>query len=399
LPFIENISSMRLIDIAIVSIKRQKSRKIFLVIALVLGCAIVVSLFTFLGSQKNKIEKQFDEYGANIIVMPKSDNLLLTYGGINVSPITANLELMSQNDVKQIMTIPKNELLRAVSPKIIEAITIKQDTTNHNVLMVGVFFDEERKIKSWWEVQGRYPMMGNEIIVGSEVSSKLNLHIGSRVEVNWKKLLVTGILSSTGSQDDEIIFGDILFLKQNFNKQNNISLIEISAHCAECPIDEIIGHIHDVLPHVNVKGVRQIMKQKMTMIDQFGKFSFTITFIIVVIGAILIFNSMMGSIAERTKEIGIFRALGYKKNHIYTIILAESVLLSIGSAIIGIIAGLVSSYIMLPILTDVALSLITFNSLMLVLTFFSVIFLSFAASLYPAYKAAEIDPVIALTQI
>lgn len=390
---------MKLLDIAIFSIKRQKARKFFLVIALVLGCAIVVSLFTFLGSQKNKIERQFDEYGANIIVMPKSDNLLLTYGGINVSPITANLELMSQNDVKQIMTIPEKKLLRAISPKIIEAITITRDSINHNVLMVGVYFDEERKIKSWWEIQGNYPMMDNEIIIGSEVSTKLNLHLGSNIEVNGQRLLVTGILSPTGSQDDAIIFSDILFLKQNFKKNNNISLIEISAHCADCPIDEIIGHIREVLPHVNVKGVKQIMKQKMNMLDQFGKFSFTITFIIIVIGAILIFNSMMGSIAERTKEIGIFRALGYKKNHIYSIILSESLILSLGSGLIGIIVGLLSSYIMLPVLTDVALSLIKFNSWMLVTTFFSVIILSFTASLYPAYKAAEIDPVIALTRI
>lgn len=390
---------MKLLNIAIFSIKRQKSRKFFLVVALVLGCAIVVSLFTFIGSQKNKIEEQFDEYGANIIVMPKSDNLLLTYGGINVSPITANLEMMSQDDIKKIMTIPKNDLLRAVSPKVIEAISINKDNIKHNVLLLGIFFEEERKIKSWWELQGRYPMMDNEVIIGSEVASKLNFSIGASFNIKGKKLIITGILSPTGSQDDSIIFGDLLFLKKNFNKKNNISLIEISAHCAQCPIDEIIGHIMDALPHVSVKGVRQIMKQKMNMLDQFSKFSLTITFIIIVIGAILIFNSMMGSIAERTKEIGIFRALGYKKKHIYNIILSESIILAIISGLIGIIIGLLSSYFMLPIFTDIDLSLVKLNFFMLLITLFSVIILSVTASLYPAYKAAEIDPVIALSRI
>lgn len=389
---------MKLLNIAIFSIKRQKSRKFFLVVALSLGCAIVVSLFTFIGSQKNKIEEQFDEYGANIIVMPKSDNFLLTYGGINVSPITANLEMMSQDDIKKIMTIPENNLLRAVSPKIIEVITINKDI-KHNVLFLGVFFEEERKIKSWWELQGRYPMIDNEVIIGSEVASKLNLSIGTSFDIKGKKIIITGILSPTGSQDDSIIFGDLLFLKKNFNKKNNISLIEISAHCARCPIDEIIGHIRDALPHVSVKGVRQIMKQKMNMLEQFNKFSLTITFIIIVIGAILIFNSMMGSIAERTKEIGIFRALGYKKKHIYNIILSESIIIAIFSGLIGIIIGLLSSYFMLPMLADIDLALVKSNFSMLVITLFSVLILSVTASLYPAYKAAEIDPVIALSSI
>ena len=64
---------MNIIDIASHSLNRQKAKKSFLVIAIVLGCITVVSLYTFVAAQKMKIENQFDEYGANIIVMHTSE--------------------------------------------------------------------------------------------------------------------------------------------------------------------------------------------------------------------------------------------------------------------------------------------------------------------------------------
>ena len=72
---------MTLKDIALIGLGRQKGKKAFVLIAMTLGCATVIILFTFIDTQKRTIESQFDEYGANIIVLPKADTLGLSYGG------------------------------------------------------------------------------------------------------------------------------------------------------------------------------------------------------------------------------------------------------------------------------------------------------------------------------
>ena len=68
------------------------------------------------------------------------------------------------------------------------------------------------------------------------------------------------------------------------------------------------------------------MQQKMETVNQFEKFAVTITMVIILIGIILVFTSMMGSVVERKHEIGIFRAIGFKKGHIISIILIYEVI-------------------------------------------------------------------------
>ena len=107
---------MTLRNIALLGLMRQKGKKLFIILAMALGCATVVSLFTFVDTQKNTIERQFDEYGANIVILPKSDDLGLTYGGVTVSGAVANLEEISLTDVNRVWQIPNRDNIRAVSP-------------------------------------------------------------------------------------------------------------------------------------------------------------------------------------------------------------------------------------------------------------------------------------------
>ena len=390
---------MNLRKLAILSVNRRKGKRSFVLIAMALGCATVIILFSFVETQKKAVETQFDEYGANIVVLPKSDNLGLSYGGVDISGVVANQKEISLRDIERIWQIPNKDNIRAVSPKLIGAATVQTQRTRRDVLMIGVYFEEELRIKSWWQIDGAVPANNAELLVGSDVAEILQLQISDMISIDGKSFTVSGLLLSTGSQDDGVIFADFETVSSHLGKRGVVSLAEVSALCSDCPIEDITSQISASLPGANIKQVRQVMQQKMETIGQFERFAVTITGVILVICASLIFTSMMGSVADRKSEIGIFRAIGFKKLHISSIILTESFIISLISGILGAAAGYVISFAALPSLLGIERSAVVVSSTLIGISLPAVITLGLLASVYPAMKASRIDPVTAINSL
>ena len=390
---------MTLRDIALASLSRQKGKRSFVLIAMALGCATVISLFSFVDIQRRSIESQFDEYGANIIILPKSDTLGLSYGGINVSGVVANQQEIKLADLEKIWEIPNRDNIRAVSPKLLGAAVASRSAVQTQVLLVGVFFKEELRIKSWWEIDGGAPSALEEVVVGSEAARKLGTIVGDVIAVDGVDLTVSGVLKPTGSQDDNLVFADFSLVSSLMSKEGAVSLAEVSALCSDCPIDIITAQIAAVLPDADIKEIRQVMQQKMQAVDQFGRFAMTVTAVMVAIGAVLIFTSMMGSVSERKSEIGIFRAIGFKKIHIISIILTEAFVLSIIAGLAGAAGGFVITNVALPRLLEVGQVPLSINPALAVMAVSGVVLLGLAAAFYPALKASRIDPVTAINSL
>jgi ABC-type antimicrobial peptide transport system permease subunit len=113
---------MNLSNISLKSLFRQKGKKIFLIIAMVISLTTVLTLYSYVESQRLDIEKQFDEFGANIVITPKSDSLVLSYGGVNISGIVTSLEEIEYSDISEINNIENYENIRAISPKLIRQV-------------------------------------------------------------------------------------------------------------------------------------------------------------------------------------------------------------------------------------------------------------------------------------
>ncbi|MFB3893380.1 MAG: ABC transporter permease [Phycisphaerae bacterium] len=139
---------------------------------------------------------------------------------------------------------------------------------------------------------------------------------------------------------------------------------------------------------VPLEQIQQMKEQKrmMTLV------SLGIAAISLVVGGIGIMNIMLASVTERTREIGIRRALGGKRRDIVTQFLVESVALTMAGGIIGIVVGLIISYSMeklLAVLTIVTPAAIVFPFIMAVAV-------GLISGLYPAMRAARLDPITAL---
>ena len=383
---------MKLHNISFGNLKRRKGKMLFLVLGLVIGISTVVTLLSITESMTRDIEQRLNQFGANIVMVPKSENLSLNYGGIDVGGVNYNVREFDQAKLLEIKTIKNNKNLSIVAPKVLGPVTVNDKT----VLLMGVLFEEELALKTWWHKKdGDYPEKENEVMLGSQVASLLGFKTGDIILLSGKPFKVATILNPTGGSEDDAIIADLGATQMLLGKQGKLSMVEISAFCQGCPISEMTLQIAEKFPDAKVTAMKQAVMSKMQSIDMFKSFSLGISIIVILIGSLLVLVTMMGSVNERTREIGIFRAIGFRRGHVMQIILLEALLLGIIGGILGFALGNLIAYGLIPIvIKDGIFAGINFNLGMV--SILMAVALSLLASLYPAFKASNMDPSEAL---
>ncbi len=382
---------MKLRDIAINNLRRRKTKVFFLVTGLLVGVAAVVALLTTTRILEEDVMHKMDEFGANIIITPRSEGLALTYGGLNLGGLSFDLKEISQADLEKIKTIENAANIRIVSPKVFGVF----ENEGKKALVVGVDFPAELSLKKWWEIIGVKPTAENEILVGRDVAEKFKLMVGSDLTIKDRAFKVAGVLASTGSQDDGLVFMSLPVAQQVFNKEGVIGMAEVAALCKNCPISDIVSQISRKIPSAKVTAVQQVVEGRMDTLHSFRKFSLGISALVLLVGSMVVFVTMMGSVNERTREIGIFSAIGFRKSHIMRIILLEAAIVSLIAGVIGYGVGLVITKVLLTFLSDTAPAF-SWDPLLAAGAVFLAVLIGILASLYPALTASRMDPSEAL---
>ncbi|MEI6209000.1 MAG: FtsX-like permease family protein [Desulfuromonadales bacterium] len=383
---------MKLHTISINNLKRRKAKMAFLTIGLMVGIATIVTLVTLTRSMSNDIERKMDEFGANILVTPQHNGLAMNYGGISLGGVTFDQREIREEDLAKIKTITNHKNISAVSPKVLGGIKIN----GHDVLLVGVNFESELKMKQWWKVFGNEPKAEHDILLGSDASRVLNVSPGESLNIMGETFKVSGVLDQTGSQDDALVFASLSKVQKLLGKEGKISMAEVAALCSGCPIGDMVTQIAEKIPDAKVSAIQQVVEGRLKALDQFKRFSYAMAGVVVFIGSLIVFVTMMGSVNERTTEIGVFRAIGFRKSHIMRIILFEAAIVSLLAGILGYAAGMGGAKLALPFMAEsrdahlVWDTTVAFGSIGLALT------LGLLASLYPALHASRMDPTEAL---
>jgi putative ABC transport system permease protein len=235
-----------------------------------------------------------------------------------------------------------------------------------------------------------------EVIVGSVIRSSLSLTIGSTIETGNTTLTVVGYLSETGSVDDYSVFMPLDSAQAMLNHIGEISLVDVGALCNNCPVEAISQQIMNVLPNVKATPVRQAVETRMKTVEQTANFSLLLASIILVVGCAGVMNTMLASVHERMKEIGVLMSLGADNSHLYRLFLFESAILGLIGGFLGTIVGLVASMLFGPFFLGTSISPAETPIYIFPLVIFLSVSTCIAASLYPTWRASRIDPVKAL---
>jgi len=383
---------VRLHNISLGNILRRKGKMLFLVLGLVIGISTVVTLLSITESMTRNIEARLNQFGANIVMVPKSDNLSLNYGGIDVGGVNYSVREFDQGQLSAIKTIKNNKNLSIIAPKVLGPVTVN----NKRVLLMGVVFEQELALKTWWhKTGGTYPENEDEVMLGSQAASLLEFNTGDMIHISGHPFKVATILQPTGASEDHAIITGLTAGQKLLGKEGKLSMVEISAFCQGCPISEMTLQIAEKFPNAKVTAMKQAVMSKMQSIDMFKSFSLGVSVIVILIGALLVLVTMMGSVNERTREIGIFRAIGFRRGHVMQIILLEALLLGIIGGVVGFGMGNLIAYGIIPVvIKDGAFAGVNLN--LGVVSILMAVALSLLASLYPAFKASNMDPSKAL---
>lgn len=383
---------MKLQTIAINNLRRRKAKMVFILLGLLIGVSTAVTLISVSRTMSADVATKLDEFGANMLIVPKSDDLSISYGGLSVSGISFDARELHASDVDRISTIKNAENISIVAPKLLSTAAI----AGRDVLIVGVDFSEELRLKKWWKTIGEKPSTPRDVLIGSDVRQKLNLGLKSEFTTKGEIFRVSGILEETGSQDDGLIFADLETVQRLFGRSEALSLIEVAALCYNCPIEEIVRQTSEALPHAKVTAIKQTIETKMEAMQRFGQFSVGISVIVLLVGAMIVFTTVMGSVNERTREIGVFRALGFRQSHVMKIILTEVSMTSFVSGVVGYWIAYIASNVVAPLVIDGSKAAIEVDWLLFSASVCAAVMVGLLAAIYPAYKASRLDPVMAL---
>ncbi|MFL6277886.1 MAG: ABC transporter permease [Blastocatellia bacterium] len=409
---------MRISTIALANLKRRKGKAAFLVVGIGIGIGTAVALLSLSGSIKDEIGSQLDRFGANIVVVPQSNNLALDYGGVAVSSVSFDVQQLKTEDAAGIFDIPLRNRISLVSPKLLGAVRIE----DRDVLLAGVDFKSELTLKRWWHIVGRKPEADTEVLVGYEAAQALGLieptaqatnentthhdaHTDAhaapshdafkiareRLMIAGREHTVAGIISPVGGPEDRIVFGDLRHVQQLLNKPDQLSLIEVSALCKDCPIGDIVAEIGERLPHAKVSAIQQSVRARGETVERLTRFSAAVASVVLGIGALMIFTTMMGAVVERTKEIGVLRAIGFRRAHIVQGLMIEIGLISVLGGLLGWAAGMLASFIALPYFAE-SEPAFALHPLMAVAAIGAGLLIGMASSIYPIVRASRLDP-------
>ena len=161
---------MTIKDIAIKNLLRRKTKAAFILAGLVIGVATVVAVISFADTMTRDINHKLEKYGANILIVPQTDNLTLSYGGMTLGGVSFEMQPIQQSQLAEIQTIKNAANVAAVGPIVLG--TIRLD--GQAALLAGVDFQSAAILKPWWKINGRKPAE-NEVLIGSKAARVLGL--------------------------------------------------------------------------------------------------------------------------------------------------------------------------------------------------------------------------------
>ena len=393
---------------ALTSLYANKMRSLLTMLGIIIGVGAVIALVSVGMGVRSNVTNSIASLGSNmLIVSPGSSNR----GGVRGA--AGSMQTLKYDDAKAIKDKIKN--IDYVSPSVSSSYQVVYGNNNWKTSVQGVT-PEFMSIRALTIGYGSFVSTDdmnkrNRVaVIGTTVASNLFAKenpVGKNIRINNQPYKVIGLLeskgqSSVGQDQDDVIYVPLTTAQERMLGITYVQSINIQVTNQEkmdqvqAEVETLLRSRHHILAgkddDFNVRNLTSLMETVNQSTAMLTLLLGAIAGISLIVGGIGIMNIMMVSVTERTREIGIRKALGATFMNIMTQFLIESMVIGIIGGIIGIAMGCIASKV-IPQLGDFT-TVITITPI--VVSFMFAVGIGLFFGIYPARKAAKLDPIEAL---
>ena len=336
---------MNLRKLAWRNLLRRKSRAFFTGLGIFLGIATFVAISSLTSQMDGAVQDQLDRFGANIVVSPRTEQLSLGFGDIALGGTEIARSRLTMADRERIGSIHHKERIRAIVPYLL----IAADAAGKNMVWMGLPSGDMADARPWWKVAGSPVRKRGEVVLGAEAAAVLDKGAGGTVTTGKKVFRVAGVLHPTGEKEDGMIIADIADVQELSGKPGTVTYFEVAALCKDCPVEDIVAQIGQALPGARVSAIRQVVASRKAAVDQLRRMGYGVSAIVLLIGGLMVLVTVMGGVQERTGEIGVLRAVGFRGRAIFSLLFWETGWVSFLASILGAGTGIAAAYLASPV--------------------------------------------------
>jgi putative ABC transport system permease protein len=397
--------------VALAALFVNKGRSVLTSLGIVIGIAAVIAMVAAGNGAKEKLDDRLESVGKNIVLVRPGGR---TSTGITVvsTPITSDdaAAIRADEQVKKMVTGVAES--QATQDQVTTA-------TGSFLTTISGIWPDMFLVRKWQVSAGRlFSHAENRSasavgVIGETLAKKLFPGrrpadmVGQRLKMFGQSVEIVGVLipkgkNPIGQDQDDQIFVPINTIQQRLGREPRVSVITCTARSNEdiTPVQDRITkilrerrHLRPNMPNdFDVTSVEEMAAIGLLLTNTLNVLVVVIASISLIVGGIGIMNIMLVSVTERTREIGIRMAVGATPNDVRNQFLIESVVLSLGGGLIGVLLGLSFAYVITnlldwPLRLSPVYPAVAFGVAAGVGVFFGY---------YPAVKASRLDPIEAL---
>jgi putative ABC transport system permease protein len=361
-------------------------------LSMAVAVAVLFTLASFNRGYERALKDQLQSMGVHMMVVPvgcpyEAASLIIKGGRIP--------SYLPYSTLTEVSSLPEIEV---AAPSFMSGIVRPEE--GRTDIYVGID-SATLRLKHWWRVRGRAPRADNEVLLGGDVALIELSGIGDQIYVPEydRTFDVTGVLEPTGNEDDGFFFITLSAAQQMFGHAGELTAISIRLkNPDDAPIvSSRLGRIRGA----EVITMAELLGTMMTLMGSAKSLLLSIVLIIIVIAGLGVLNTVLMSVLERTREIGVMRATGAGPTHVFGLVWVETLLLSLGGGVVGLGLAVAGARLLenvvkrfLPLAPRGSVVSLEPSGFLLVMLF--VVGIAVVAGFYPAWRAARADPVDAL---